>query len=274
MKYKLIATDCDGTLLRDDLTISSRTLSAVDKFRKAGGRVILATGRMFKAAKDIISEMGLKGESIFYQGSAIFDLETGTPILIKYLNIEKLTEFIKEAERRNEIIQIYDDGDNCYIKEENPYSDIYGKVCKINFIVTGENLSSYINKKRIKPIKMVIMNDKEKLQENLDYYNNLFGKYFIINNSTPNIMEVVDIGGGKGNAVKWYADKYNIKKEEIISIGDSANDLCLMDYCGLKVAVDNAEEKLKKICDVITDSNNNDGVAKIIEEYCLGENNG
>lgn len=274
MKYKLLAVDCDGTLLRDDLTVSKRTIDAVNNYKNAGGRVILATGRMFKAAKEIIENLGISGESIFYQGSAIFDIGTGKPLLIKHLDFNHIVKLLKEAEKRNEIIQLYDDNDNCYIKEENPYSDVYGKVCKIDFIVTGENLSDYIVKRKIKPIKLVIMNEEDKLKSNLEYYNKKYGKNFIINNSSKNIMEIVDINGGKGNAVKWYADKYGIKKEEIIAVGDSGNDIQLMDYCGLKVAVDNAEDKLKEICDVVTKSNNEDGVALIIEKYCLGGDNG
>ncbi|MDE6968045.1 MAG: HAD-IIB family hydrolase, partial [Clostridia bacterium] len=83
------------------------------------------------------------------------------------------------------------------------------------------------------------------------------------------LLECVNINASKGNAVKWIAERYNIKQEEICAIGDSENDNSMIEYAGLGVAMGNAMEITKKVANVVCDTNNNNGVAKFIKEYLL-----
>ena len=75
----------------------------------------------------------------------------------------------------------------------------------------------------------------------------------------------------KGNAVKFLAKHYGIKREEVICIGDNENDISMIEYAGLGVAMGNACDKIKEISNFITDTNNNDGVAKVIEGFIIKE---
>ena len=87
--------------------------------------------------------------------------------------------------------------------------------------------------------------------------------------SSPNNFEVMNKGTSKGRAVKVLADILNINREEIMCLGDSENDLSMIEFAGLGVAMGNAEEFLKEKADYITDTNENDGVAKAIEKFVL-----
>ena len=91
--------------------------------------------------------------------------------------------------------------------------------------------------------------------------------------STPIFCEICDKSVSKGNAVKYLADKWNIKKEEIMSCGDQNNDIELLTCAGIGVAMGNASETLKKYADYITDTVQNDGVVKAVEKFIYGVEN-
>ena len=86
------------------------------------------------------------------------------------------------------------------------------------------------------------------------------------------IVEIMTKGIDKGLAVKWLCDKYGINTEDSISLGDSENDIAMIKTAGLGVAMANAMPKVKEAADYIADSNDNDGVAKVIQKFCLGDN--
>lgn len=88
--------------------------------------------------------------------------------------------------------------------------------------------------------------------------------------STPTFCEICASGVSKGNAVKYVADMYGIKKEEIMSCGDQNNDIELLTCAGIGVAMGNATETLKSYADYITDTVNNDGVVKAVERFVYG----
>ena len=73
----------------------------------------------------------------------------------------------------------------------------------------------------------------------------------------------------KGNAIKSLLDKYNIKEEELVCIGDNENDISMIKLAGLGIAMGNAISEVKNIADYITDTNKRDGVAKAIEKFIL-----
>lgn len=275
MKYRLAAVDCDGTLLNDENKVSAHTIETVKEFQNKGGKFLIATGRMFKAARPIANSLGLTGEIIAYQGAAIYSLEDGKRVYLRDLKISRalqLIEFVRSKPYPS-VIHAYiaqGDDDDCYIEEDNPYSQLYAKICGIAPIAVHGDLCQFISGHEENPlIKLIIMCDAENLLILKKELIEKFSDVFMVNNSHQFLMEVVDKDSGKGNAVKWYAQKNGIAQSGIVAIGDSSNDIPLMDYCGLKVAMQNAMTELKEICDIITASNNEDGVAKVLEEYCL-----
>ncbi|MDU5414364.1 MAG: HAD-IIB family hydrolase, partial [Clostridium perfringens] len=108
------------------------------------------------------------------------------------------------------------------------------------------------------------LNDLFKAKEELKKYEDLE-----VVSSSPSNFEVMNKGTSKGRAVKVLADILNINREEIMCLGDSENDLSMIEFAGLGVAMGNAEEFLKEKADYITDTNENDGVAKAIEKFVL-----
>lgn len=87
--------------------------------------------------------------------------------------------------------------------------------------------------------------------------------------SLSNMLDVMNKGVTKGNAIKNLAQSLGVKQEEIIAIGDNENDISMIKYAGLGVAMGNAEEKVKEVSNFITDTNDNHGVAKVIQQFML-----
>jgi Cof subfamily protein (haloacid dehalogenase superfamily) len=88
--------------------------------------------------------------------------------------------------------------------------------------------------------------------------------------SQPHLMEFVDAGASKGLALAAVGMAYGIKREEMIAVGDGYNDVSMLEYAGLGVAMGNAPEEIKALCQYTTLSNDEDGVAAVIEKYILG----
>ena len=121
-----------------------------------------------------------------------------------------------------------------------------------------------VTKKFKQSIKDYKLNDLFKAKEELKKYEDLE-----VVSSSPSNFEVMNKGTSKGRAVKVLADILNINREEVMCLGDSENDLSMIEFAGLGVAMGNAEEFLKEKADYITDTNENDGVAKAIEKFIL-----
>ncbi len=96
-----------------------------------------------------------------------------------------------------------------------------------------------------------------------------FGDKLNVNQSSKALLECVNINASKGNAVKWIAERYGIKQEEICAIGDSENDNSMIEYAGLGIAMGNAMDVTKAVANYVCDTNNNNGVAKVIEGILL-----
>ena len=104
-----------------------------------------------------------------------------------------------------------------------------------------------------------------------EYYSNELNKIsnITLTSSWFDNFEICGRNVTKGNAVRRFAEGMNIKPDEIICIGDNLNDISMIDYAGLGVAMGNADEAVKKAADVVTSSNDEDGVGRVLEKYVI-----
>ena len=112
-----------------------------------------------------------------------------------------------------------------------------------------------------------IDNDTKKLYKLREELKNI--KNINVSSSWSNNIEVMEEEVSKGNSLKYLCERLNVKRENVIAIGDNENDMSMIDFAGLGVSMGNGNKKLKTIADIITSTNDEDGVAKIIEKYIL-----
>ena len=266
MKYKMIVADFDDTLLNSQRTYSQRIKNIIKKYVDKGGKFVIATGRMTAAVLPYCRDLGLKGEVITYQGGVIADIESGEILEqthISYLAAYKLALHIEEM---GYYYHVYC-GDTFIVKNATPQSVRYANLCNVDYVELNYDISKFIFDNKICPVKMMIITEEDNVMPLIKKLSAKYSDTFLFNTSKKWMVEMVPVLVNKGFAVAQLAKKYGIKREEIICIGDSLNDLSMIEYAGLGAVVANGSAEAKAAADIIAPSNDDEGVAYIIEKY-------
>ncbi len=265
--YRLIAIDLDDTLLSDDLSIHPDNLKAIKAAKEKGVYVVLCSGRESASMRKIMEGAALFApEDYFISYNGAFIQTFGGKILWQDKIKEKaLKKFIKLGRRHQVIIQCYCDG--LVVDQSDSRIDKY----ETNTGIIGELVEDLMSL----PYSIKILfnsEDKEKLAALKLELEKEFGEEYHYFFSKPEYLEVLYKTSNKGLAVERLAELLNIPAEEVICIGDSFNDAYMIEYAGLGVAMKNANSKVKELADVVTEKTNNEGgVAEIVEKYILNE---
>lgn len=274
MKYKAIFCDFDGTIYRDDHTISLANKEAIKKYVDAGGKFVVSTGRLFSAIYPKLEELGLDGDVIVYQGAGVFDIKSKQQIFGQYFEKElaiKALEYVESKGDKYEPLVYIDD--ICHCRKFNEYVNAFVTICNIGYKETHIPLSQYVRENPHLPVKVLVLTEDDRCEQFVSQaQKDLSG--MAVMRSHKFVIEIITQGINKGKAVEWLCNKYNISTDECIALGDSENDIAMIKTAGLGVAMQNAMPKVKECADYVTDSNDNDGVAKVIYKFCLdGEDN-
>lgn len=267
--YKLVAVDMDGTLLNDEKHISSENLKAIKNARSLGVKVVLASGRPVEGLSKYIDKLGLNTEEDFviaYNGALIQNIGTGEIISKDYMTIEDL-QYLFHLSRELEVNIHFLNGEKCITHKMNKYSTLEATMNGIPVVEQDFNTISPDN-----TIVKVMFIDEPKILDRV--VNNLpkdiYEKYSILR-SEPFYLEFLNKTVTKGYGVEQLAKILNISREDIICIGDAGNDLHMIEYAGLGVAMGNAFPELKEIADYVTKTNEEHGVAHVIEKFILNK---
>lgn len=269
MKYKLIVSDLDGTALRDDRTASKATIEAIKQYRKAGGTFIVSTGRMYESIINNAYLLGLDEINIpisALDGGVIKESMSGKLIALHTMPYEQTAAFARECEKFGCYFQVYTE-DKLYVEKENEINRHYCEVSKIKMSVVGR-LSDFIVKNKLQCVKLLVAD--KKADTYLDYFKDKFdGIQFFL--SWSSYLDGASLDAGKGNALLHLAEYLNIDKSETVAIGDSMNDISMIKAAALGVAVQNADDRLKRYANLIVPSNNEDGLAYLIHKAIRDE---
>ena len=266
MKYKMIAVDLDDTLLGGDLNISPINRQAISYAISMGVKVTISTGRMFKSTLPYVEQLNLDVPVITYQGALIKNAISNEVVLTRSLPLDISLEIIEESRKNGVYIQVYI-GDDYYFDKHNGYSQMYYRLSGIE----GKEVKRLEDFLVVEPLKVLIMDSPETISYLTGHYADMFRGKAEITISKSNYLEFTNIGASKGSALEYLAQSFGIKREEVIAIGDGYNDISMIKYAGLGVAMSNAPEDVKKYADFITCSNDDDGVAHVINKFILEE---
>ncbi|MGL5822893.1 MAG: Cof-type HAD-IIB family hydrolase [Sarcina sp.] len=278
MNYKMICIDMDGTLLNSKKKLSEENKKALKKAYDKGVHIIICTGRNSRSALYFADQIGINSAIIANNGALVMD-ESGEVLLFKeildkkqcqkildiskkyrtipnfhsvgkiYLN-SKFRKFINDMFFNRNVPQKYKI-ENVYLKEQTAWNNLFDE----NKEFFGKCIM--LDKSREKLGKI-----SDELEETGMFELTYSGKY---------CLEINSKGVSKGRAVKMLSEHYDIKQEEIICIGDNGNDISMIKYAGLGVAMQNGTEEVKSVADYITDSNDNNGVAKVVEKFVFNK---
>lgn len=276
-KIKLICIDMDGTLLNSNHEISERNKETLRQAKKLGVNIAITTGRLFGSARYYSNLIGIENTPVIASNGAYIKTNyEDIPILENSIPKEIAIEIYKIIKKHNLKIN-FNSWDTLMREDEVPDDHAYTIMNKqlpedkkVKFIINSDFISA-IESFDGKILKGIVI-ERENL-DNLwaakDELKEIFGdKLHVVSSGTDN-FEVMVGTTSKGNAVAHLADTFNINPEEVMCIGDSENDISMLKFAGVSVAMGNGLQMVKDIADFVTDTNNNDGVAKAIEMFVL-----
>ena len=278
---KLIASDMDGTLLNDDHMISEENLKAIRKAQEMGRHFTIVTGRDYGAVKSYLEECDLRCECILSNGAEYRDVD-GNVIESVYMNKESVKIVFDILNEAGLCIQLMTNKGSYVTNKESDKKAIIDRFKLFNPKMTEEEVVEFVEKfhkqrgmklidniyevleSEVEILKIVTFDNdeeliarlKEKLRENTSD--------LAVASTFANDIEISDIKAQKGLILAKTIKKMGIDKSEVIVLGDSFNDYSMFTEFENSYAMENAIPEIKEIAKYVTDSNNNDGVAKAI----------
>lgn len=265
--YKLIALDMDGTLLKEDKTISKANFDAIQTAKAKGIKVILATGRPMKGIQKYLKELNLTDDgdyAVAFNGAVVQGTKHGNVIVKDLMNLEDL-KYLYDISKKLQVNIHALTPDEVITPKISKYSI---REATLNDIPLKEIDFSNIDPNTL-IVKTMFIDEKEVLDrvvENLP--KEIYEKYTVVR-SEPFFLEFLNKTVNKGTGVQLLAKSLGINQDEIICVGDAGNDIHMIEYAGLGVAMGNAYPEIKNIADYITKSNEEDGVAHVINKFIL-----
>lgn len=255
---KLVALDLDGTLLSDDLKVSARTVETIKELMNRGIQVAFVSGRTFRAVELVKKNALLEVPVVAYNGGKVVIPSRDEVFSTKIPLVEAL-KIIKYGEAKEQYIKVYID-DMLYVEEEDELSKAFSITHGIEYKAVGK-LSDNIKE----DVSMIVFYFKEPKEELMD--EELRNIEVEITASTTKSMDIIPKGVSKDKGLKLVADHFNIKTEEILAIGNSLNDLEMLKFAGIGVAMKNSDPRLLRVWDNISEyTNNEDGVYHVLKK--------
>ncbi|MGL5261103.1 MAG: Cof-type HAD-IIB family hydrolase [Bacteroides sp.] len=269
MDYKLLVLDVDGTLLTDEGQISKRTLAALKKAQQMGVILVLASGRPLYGLKPLAKKLDLDkygGYLLAYNGAQIVDMSTGQDILSQTIEKEVFPFLEKEANKHAVAIFTYSDEKVLTNDASNPY---ILREARINGMEVEEHkpLAPHID---FNPHKSILVNaDTQEIVELEEEFKKRLDGVMNVFRTEPYFLEVVPELIDKANALGVLFETLKLDAKQTIVIGNGVADYAMIQLAGLGVAMGNAIDSVKRCADLVTASNNEDGVALVVEEHIL-----
>lgn len=268
INYPLIVSDFDGTLAKNDGTVSEANKKAIEKYVAAGGKFVLSTGRLPYGTRHIVKALHLQEVLCCGQGAVVVDLQSGKPLFSGAIDNDVSVAICQKMEQLHLHIHVYDLWEYHCNMDDLPlkiYEKAVGGV-KAN-LVLDRPISQFVKERGICAIKVLAMVEAERAEEVIEALSAMHFKNCTVVKSSANLVEVVSTTFSKGTALEFLSKHYNIPLERTVAIGDQRNDIPMIEKAGLGFAVRNADEKLKEAGIVCEYTNEEDAVAKIIEKY-------
>lgn len=266
MSKKLIVLDLDGTTLRDDSTISSHTKKTLEKARMAGHEVMIATGRPYRISNLYYEELELATPIVNFNGAVyhhpkLTTFADGYHHAIDLQVVRELLDFTNDFSLDNIAAEVQD---SVFLKERNnsipetfhlgTENVVFGNIRD----TIQSDATSLLFFGKLDQLGLISKHLDESLADVISHHT--WGA------SQWPAVEIIKFGIHKAIGVKAAAKTLGFDQKDIIAFGDENNDLQMLDYAGVGVAMGNATDSVKNVANVITASNQDDGIAVYLEE--------
>lgn len=266
-RYKALALDIDGTLLNTKKEVTPEVLKQIKRLQAAKIPVIIASGRPEEGISHVaqaINMHALGGYILSFNGGKITEFKSKEIVYSKTIPIEYNAEVIDYAINiPQSAILTYENGKIITENPENKYAEIETHVVRMPL---GKVDS--LKERVVFPVnKFLITGNPEILQREVANMAEHFKGRLNIFQSEPYFIEVVPLGIDKAQSLDYLLNTLGFSGEELVACGDGRNDVTMIEYAGMGVAMANACEAVKRAANYITTSCDNDGVARVIKKF-------
>jgi hypothetical protein len=270
-EIKLLVLDIDGTIAGESNEISQTVKQAIQAAQKRGVQVAIATGRMYRSALRFHQEIGSTTPLLAYQGAWIQDPLTQQ--MHRHLSVAKptaiqLLDYFEQPELRSLLSVHFYINDRLYVREITPETQIYSERSGVEAIAVGDLRMALTNE----PTKVLALSDDTVIINQL--LGNLRQEYtpaeLYLTTSVATFFEATNPLVNKGSAVRYLAEELlGIGAANVMTIGDNFNDLEMLEYAGVGVAMGNAPADVQAVAQWVAPSVEKDGAAAAIEQFLL-----
>ncbi|MFE0760526.1 HAD family hydrolase [Streptomyces smyrnaeus] len=264
--YRLIATDLDGTLLRSDDTVSERTRAALDAATARGAAHIVVTGRAVPWTKQILANLGYRGLAVCAQGAQVYDAGSGRLLTSVTLDRRVAEQALLRLEKEVGTVAVAAsrDGVDGEVLAGPGYRVHDGPLPYVPFENRETIWRQPLNKLYIQHGQL---DDDELAKAARAAVGDLVGVVM----AGEGIVELLPLGLTKAKGLALAARRLKIRAAETIAFGDMPNDLPMFAWAGRGVAMENAHEELLTVADEVTASNDEDGIALVLERLAAAQ---
>ncbi|MEV7125171.1 HAD family hydrolase [Streptomyces sp. NPDC093260] len=259
LPYRLIATDLDGTLLRSDGSVSPRTRDALAAATEAGAAHLVVTGRAVPWTRHILDDLGYRGLAVCGQGAQVYD--AGAHRLLTSVTLDRRLAGVALAKIEAETGPLYLaasrdglDGDVVV----GPGYALTGSLPATPFTDASDLWSAPLN-------KIYIQHPTLTDDELADVAHRTAGGFVSVTMAGEGIVELLPLGLSKATGLSLAARRLGVRAADTLAFGDMPNDIPMFTWSARGVAMANAHESLKAVADEVTTSNDDDGIAAVLE---------
>jgi len=261
----LVALDLDGTLIDHSLVIRPRVQAAVHAVAARGIAVTIVTGRMFVASAPYAALLGIRGAIVCYQGAAIYEAATGVKLRETPLASDVALRVVERARRDGYHVQLYRD-DRFYCEQYNRYAALYARLAGVEPVVVPSLADAFAGRDST---KCNIVTDPQLVARYIEVVREVCAGDAYVTRSNPEFIEVLNPHVDKGEALRFVASRAGIPMERVFAIGDSYNDIPMLEAVGFGVAMGSGPAELKAVAKAAVGDYEHDGVAEALECFVL-----
>lgn len=269
-KIRLVILDIDGTISGEDNQVSPKLLATIKAVQQQGVKVGIATGRMYRSALRFHQIVGADAPLISYQGALIKDPQDGKVVNHLPLGKDYALRLLDDlACYQDLVIHLYVD-DQLYVDSLTPQSEVYADRSQVPITAVGCLKTFLANQSP--PTKLLALSDNpHRIQQLLTDLKQRYGSdELYLTRSQARYFEATHPRANKGTAVQFLAEElYGLKPEEVMAIGDNGNDIEMIKYSGIGVAMGDGAEELKLCADWIAPPIEAEGAALALEKFIL-----
>ena len=273
MKIKLIALDIDGTLVNSQMEVTAATVDALNKAAEQGVQIVLSTGRLVCECEDVLEKLPCVRYVNGCTGAEVTDLITSRSVAGKRIPGDEALRLYNKLKDLPIMICPFNEDciprsdrhhwQRCIDEAPRPVAQHFER-----FYEPVDDLDAYMAS-----VKNLIKFycpcfTKEVVEE---FKHRMADEPYTVLQCAPLDMEIMPIGADKGDGLRMLAESLGLTAEEVMAIGDSENDVSMLQYAGLPVVMGNGLPHVKPLAKYITDDNDHDGVAKAVNMVLEGK---